>query len=120
MRDARDTYGDPDDWEFFLHVCKDRTLTVRHKSEPVFNDVALPVARVPLRHVGKQVILALCSKQYEEHPQLPNQPWFKINYNGSDTEDGHNYLDYSDLDGVKAKIDEFLSSYFGIGNTTID
>lgn len=85
-----------------IHVCKDKTLTARAPGEPVFNEVAIPVFSVRDMSEATNLIILVSRVQYEEHPLLPNQPWFKITLDGA--LDFKQELDLKDLPAVQAKL----------------
>lgn len=84
-----------------VHVCKDRTLSLVEPGGRPFNGVALPVYSVDTVEEGRQLIGLAGSKQYEEHPQLPGQPWLKINIGVL------RFLELTDLDAVQDKLHQF-------------
>lgn len=63
--------------EVVLDMCKDGTLTYRHRTMPSFNGVALPVFSVDTVEQAKEAQVLFCRKQYVAHPQLPGQPWYR-------------------------------------------
>lgn len=88
--------------KYLIHCCKDRTLTYRTKEQPIFNGVAIPVYSVDTQQEAEDLIILTCRKQYKEHPLMRGKPWFKITLDGA--LDFKPYLDYEDLDAVKAKL----------------
>lgn len=85
-----------------IHVCRDKTLTARNPGEPVFNGRALPVFSVRDMSEATNLIILVSRVQYEEHPLLPNQPWFKITLDGA--RDFLRELELSDLPAVQKKL----------------
>lgn len=61
-----------------IHICQDGTLTYRTREEPVFNGVAIPVFSTESIAQAKMLITLLGARQYEEHPKLPGQPWYRM------------------------------------------
>jgi hypothetical protein len=81
-----------------IYICKDGTISYRHKSEPVFNGRALPVFTVDTVDQAKAVQARFGRLQYGEHPQQPGLPWYRWTDFGGEVED---------LDGVSDAIREF-------------
>lgn len=72
------------------------------KGAPIFNGKALPVFSVPTEQDAEDLIMLVGRRQYEEHPQQPGRPWFKITLNGA--LDFKPYLELDDLDEVTVKL----------------
>ena len=97
----------------YIHCCKDRTLTYRTKGQPVFNGVALPVFSVDTEEEAKDLITLVSRAQYEEHPQLPGQVWYKITLSGD--------LDFKhalEIEDLRAVTDKLESAYQHIKERT--
>lgn len=86
------------DKKWLIHCCKDRTLTRRTRDQPIFNGVAIAVYSVDTEQEADELILLVCSRQYEEHPLIPGKPWYKINV------DFKRYLELEDLPTVTEKL----------------
>jgi hypothetical protein len=61
-----------------IDICLDGTLTYRAKKEKVFNGDALPIFSVNSKEEAKQLLVMCGSKQYQNHPLLPNDPWYVL------------------------------------------
>lgn len=70
-----------------IHVCKDGTITYRRAGKPVFNNRALPFFSVNTEEEAQTLQVLLCSSQYEEHPDLPGQTWYRHWQFGGELED---------------------------------
>jgi len=88
---------------WIIRCCRDRTLTITKRGEPAFNGVALPIYSVDTEQEARDLVVCTCRVQYQEHPDLPDQPWRKITLDGQ--LDFKPYLDPEDLDAVHAKLD---------------
>jgi hypothetical protein len=67
--------GDP----FVVHICRDKTFSIREIPEPVFNGSALPVVSCRTREEAESLQVATCAKQYGDHPDLPaGVPWYRL------------------------------------------
>lgn len=86
----------------FIHCCQDKTLTYRTKDEPVFNGRALPVFSVNTKDEAEALIVSVGRCQYEEHPEIPGKPWYKMTMDGE--VDFRPYLEIKDLEAVTAKL----------------
>ncbi len=91
------------DRKILIHCCKDRTLTYRTKEQEIFNGVALPVYSVDTIEEAQALIVITCRAQYERHPLLPGQPWYKITLDGP--LDLKTELDVEDLLAVVDKLE---------------
>ena len=61
-----------------IDCCKDGTLTYRTKAVQAFNGAALPVFSVNTEAEAKSLIVLLAKSQYNEHPLLPGQTWYRL------------------------------------------
>ena len=87
-----------------IHVCRDKTLSYRTRDEAIFNGVAIPVYSVNSKKEARELIVAVGRAQYDEHPLLPGQVWYKITLDGS--LDFQRYLEVDDLVDVAVKLDK--------------
>ena len=85
-----------------IHVCMDRTLTYRNRRQPIFNERALPVFSVNNVVEARSLIILVSKAQYEEHPLIPGDTWYKIDM-GLGTAP---LLKHSDLPKVTKKLEE--------------
>lgn len=94
--DLRDAYKR----RYMIHVCKDGTITYRdtETGEKVFNGRALPVFSVDTIEEAKAIQTRFCRLQYNSHPLMPGEPWYKLNEFSSELED---------LDRVRAMFVQF-------------
>lgn len=90
------------DREVLIHVCKDRTLSYRTRKQKIFNEVALLVFSVDSVEEAKDLLTMVGRAQYEEHPLMPGQVWYKITLDGA--LDFKHLLDVSDLPEVTSKL----------------
>ena len=87
-----------------VHLCKDRTLSYRKRSEPVFNGAALPVFSVESEEEAQDLIVLIGTAVHGEHPLLPpGRPWYKL-FNG--IADNKPSLELADLEEAEAYIAE--------------
>ena len=91
----------------FIDCCKDRTLTYRHRSKKTFNNIAIPVFSVDDEETAQKLIRMVGRLQYQEHPKLPNQGWFKVTLDGE--LDFKAFLDIEDLEAVTYKLAKVFS-----------
>ena len=69
------TPGDP----IIVHICKDKTFTIRSIGEAVFNGVALPVISCRNRDEAEALQVATCALEQQTHPNLaPGAPWYRL------------------------------------------
>ena len=64
--------------KILIHVCKDRTLSYRNRLQPIFNGVAIPIYSVDSVDEARSLIRLVSKAQYEEHPLIPGDTWYKI------------------------------------------
>ena len=68
-----------DDDPFVVHICKDKTFSIREVPEPVFNGSALPVISCLSRGEAEALQVATCALQRDTHPDLPTGvPWYRL------------------------------------------
>lgn len=60
-----------------IHICKDGTITYRRRDQKVFNGVALPVFTVDTEEQARDIQIRFGRRQYDNHPLLPGQPWYR-------------------------------------------
>ena len=75
------------DKEVLLDVCRDGTITFRKIGEPIFNGKALPFFSVDTVERARELQILLCKAQYEEHPKLPGQVWYRYHQFGGELDD---------------------------------
>ena len=88
---------------FMIDCCKDGTLTVREigKGNKRLNDAALPVFSANTFDEAKDLIFSVAKAQYEAHPDIPNETWYRIIIDNKPHLD-----DTDDLEKVTAKLAE--------------
>lgn len=91
--------------EIKIHVCKDRTLSYRNRLQPIFNKVALPVFSVNNVDEARELIPLVSNRQYEEHPLIPGDTWWKIDLGPT-----KHFLEVEDLPLVTEKLQKAYSS----------
>lgn len=91
------------DGNVYIHVCKDKTLSFRFKGDKSPIQSALPVFTVNTTTEAEELLQLVGRKQYNEHPNLPGRPWFKITLDGE--LDFKPFLDLEDLDAVSTKLE---------------
>lgn len=61
-----------------IWCCKDGTITYGDKHTPKPIRAAIPVFSTNLYSEAEEIILTLCKAQYDKHPNLPKQTWYRI------------------------------------------
>ena len=90
--------------DIVIDCCKDGTLTYRTKAVPAFNGAALPVFTTNTEAEAKSLIVLIAKAQYEEHPLLPGQTWYRLS-------------DFSGDVGDLFKVGDLLASHYEEGTS---
>ena len=65
---------------FIVHICKDKTFSIRAVGDKVFNGAALPVISCRSNEEAEALQIATCAKQYVGHPDMAaGEPWYRLN-----------------------------------------
>lgn len=98
------------DHPIVVDVCKDRTLSVRYRQDPPFNGVAIPVMSAKNQSEAKSIVELVGTLQYEEHPLLSGQKWYKLFHPDLHS---HPHLDREDLPKIRKLLAEVRDRFAG-------
>lgn len=82
------------DGRFLIDCCRDGTLTYRPRRSPPFNGAALPVFSVDTPEEAYDLIVLVGKLQYDEHPDLPGRPWYRLTWFSGNVDDLPNVTSY--------------------------
>jgi hypothetical protein len=107
---ARSDRSDDLSREYIIHICHDRTFTIRKKGEPVFNGVALPVFSTDTLEQAKSLQMLHCKRNLVEHPDLPGQPWMRFFFPNDPNQ--NQLIEYHELERVANVLRESAKRMF--------